>query len=185
MPPRIPAAARVPLALVALLAAPALLCQGCAPKRVLGPYPAEVGRGPAGAPQAAGLGRAAGGEAARGEAVAREALALVGAVYRPGGDTPEGGFDCSGFVRHVCLGQGVPLPRQTRDQAAAGRPVAPDGLSPGDLVFFDVHGRGVSHVGIWVGDGRFVHAPKVGRTVRAERLDDPYWTARYAGGRRP
>lgn len=203
-PARAAAVARVaapaPPALVALLAWPAwlarlvrlallaltvLLAQGCAPKRVLGLYPAEIGSATGGDPQATGLGRASGDEAARGEAVARGARALVGAAYRVGGDTPEGGFDCSGFVRHVCLGQGVRLPRQTRDQAGAGRPVAPGGLSPGDLVFFNVRGRGVSHVGIWIGEGRFVHAPKVGQSVRVERLDDPYWSTRFVGGRRP
>lgn len=175
--PRIVAAA-----LLALMVLPA---QGCAPRRVFGPYPAEIGSVPGADPREAGLGRASGDEAARGEAAARAALALVGAAYRPGGDTPEGGFDCSGFVRHVCLGQGVRLPRRTRDQAAAGRPVAPGGLSPGDLVFFSVHARGVSHVGIWAGDGRFVHAPKPGQSVRVERLDDSYWSARFAGARRP
>lgn len=169
----------------ALLVVTALLVQGCAPKRVFGPYPAEIGSAPGADPRAAGLGPASGAEAARGEAAARAALALVGAAYRPGGETPEGGFDCSGFVRHVCLGQGVALPRQTRDQAGAGRPVAPGGLSPGDLVFFSVHGRGVSHVGIWVGDGRFVHAPRPGQSVRTERLDDPYWSARFVAARRP
>lgn len=168
------------LLVLAVLAAP-----GCAPKRVFGPYPAEIGSEPGADRRESGLGRAFGDEAARGEAVARTALALVGAAYRPGGDTPEGGFDCSGFARHVCLAQGVRLPRQTRDQAVAGRPVAPDGLSPGDLVLFSVHARGVSHVGIWVGDGRFVHAPKPGQSVRVERLDDPYWSARFAGARRP
>ncbi|MHB8079128.1 MAG: C40 family peptidase [Candidatus Krumholzibacteriia bacterium] len=186
--PVMPAMPAMPVMLVvlALLAGPALLLQGCAPKRVFGPYPAEIGSAPSvGAPRPVGLGPATGAMAARGEAVAREALALVGAAYRPGGDTPAGGFDCSGFVRHVCLGQGVPLPRQTRDQAAAGQSVAPDGLSPGDLVFFDMHGRGVSHVGIWIGSGCFVHAPKAGRSVRVERLDDPYWKARFTGGRRP
>lgn len=183
-----PSAPSAPLALLTLavvLALAAVLAQGCAPKRVFGPLSAEIGSAPGVDPQAAGLGRASGDEAARGEAVAREARALVGAAYRVGGDTPEGGFDCSGFVRHVCLGQGVRLPRQTRDQAGAGRPVAPGGLSPGDLVFFSVRGRGVSHVGIWIGDGRFVHAPKVGQSVRVERLDDPYWSTRFVGGRRP
>lgn len=178
------AAAALPVTL-ALLALTALLAQGCAPKRVFGPLSAEIGSAPGVDPQVVGLGRASGDEAARGEAVAREARALVGAAYRAGGDTPEGGFDCSGFVRHVCLRQGVRLPRQTRDQVGAGRPVAPGGLSPGDLIFFNVHGRGISHVGIWIGDGRFVHAPKVGQSVRMERLDDPYWSTRFAGGRRP
>ena len=183
--PPAPPALLARLARLALLALAVLLAQGCAPKRVLGLYPAEIGSATGGDPQAAGLGRASGDEGARGEAVARGARALVGAAYRAGGDTPEGGFDCSGFVRHVCLGQGVRLPRQTRDQAGAGRPVAPGGLSPGDLVFFSVRGRGVSHVGIWIGDGRFVHAPKEGQTVRVEQLDDPYWSTRFVGGRRP
>ncbi len=182
---RVVAFTRAALALLALLALAAVLAQGCAPKRVFGPVSTEIGSVPGADPRAAGLGHASGDEAARGEAVAREARALVGVAYRVGGDTPEGGFDCSGFVRHVCLGQGVRLPRQTRDQAGAGRPVAPGGLSPGDLVFFSVRGQGVSHVGIWIGDGCFVHAPKEGQSVRVERLDDPYWSTRFAGGRRP
>lgn len=175
----------MPRIIAIALALLALLAQGCAPKRVLGPYPVETGSEPGVGPQAAGLGCASGEETVRGKAVAGEALALVGATYRAGGDTPKGGFDCSGFVRHVWLGQGVRLPRQARDQVGAGRPVASGGLSPGDLVFFSVHGRGVSHVGIWIGNGRFAHAPKPGQTVRVERLDDPYWSARFVGGRRP
>ena len=202
---RLASTARVPsapgLALIALVAwvATVPLVTGCAPKRVLGPYPREAGSGgdsprsgPTQVDRAWGdgnlddaLGPAQGREAERGEARAREALALVGVAYRPGGAAPAGGFDCSGFTRFVYAGQGHAIPRQTGDQARWGRPVAAAGLSPGDLVFFAPHGRRISHVGIWVGQGRFVHAPKSGLTVRAERLDDPYWSSRYAGARRP
>ncbi len=186
--------------LACALALPGLLAAGgCAPKRVLSP-PALPGAGPtAGAPapatspvagaeagSAAGvLGPAAGAEADRGAAVARLALAMVGVAYRPGGETPAGGFDCSGFVRWLYRLHDVALPRSAREQARAGRPVAPEGLSPGDLVFFARDGRSVSHVGVVVDRGRFAHAPKAGASIRVESLSDPWWAPRYAGARRP
>ena len=118
-------------------------------------------------------------------AVLMRALGLVGTPYRYGGNTPEGGFDCSGLVNYVFRDMlELRLPRSSRDLAALQGPrVAPAGLAPADLVFFGDGGQ-VSHVGIYVGDGRFVHAPSTGGTVRLDSLDGPYWRTRYSGARR-
>ncbi len=112
------------------------------------------------------------------------ALALVDAPYRYGGQTPAG-FDCSGFVGYV-FGEsaGVALPRRSEDIGRLGDSVKKSDLMAGDLVFFNTLGRRLSHVGIYVGEGYFVHAPTRGGRVRVERLLDPYWVARYNGARR-
>ena len=118
-------------------------------------------------------------------AVLMRALGLVGTPYRYGGNTPEGGFDCSGLVNYVFRDMlDLRLPRSSRELAALQGPrLAPAGLAPADLVFFGEGGQ-VSHVGIYVGDGRFVHAPSTGGTVRLDSLDGPYWRTRYSGARR-
>ena len=122
---------------------------------------------------------------ARANAVLIRAIGLVGTPYRYGGNTPEGGFDCSGLVNYVFHDMAdVKLPRTSRDLAASQRPrVAVDRLAAADLVFFASSGA-VTHVGIYVGEGRFVHAPSTGGTVRLDRLDGPYWAQHYAGARR-
>jgi cell wall-associated NlpC family hydrolase len=115
------------------------------------------------------------------------AIALVGVPYRLGGNDIDNGFDCSGFTRHLFLTHlGVTLPRQSRDQADADGfvDVAPSELQPGDLVFFNTLNRRNSHVGVYVGDGRFIHAPRTGATVRLEAIGMRYWAARYDGARR-
>lgn len=113
------------------------------------------------------------------------AMAYVGVPYRRGGSDYEQGVDCSGFVQIAFReGAGVRLPRTAAEQAAATQPVEPDQLSPGDLVFFNTLGRPFSHVGIYVGQGRFVHSPRAGAQVRLERLDANYWRARFDGARR-
>ena len=113
------------------------------------------------------------------------ALGLVGVAYRDGGDSPERGFDCSGLTRHVLARMGVAdLPRTAREQGAIGRPVPRSVLRTGDLVFFDTQGSAYSHVGIYVGDGRFVHAPGRGKSVTLATLDSPYWQRHYNGARR-
>jgi cell wall-associated NlpC family hydrolase len=114
------------------------------------------------------------------------AMGLVGTPYRYGGDTPQGGFDCSGLVAHVFReAAGLRLPRSTREQAAhPARDVGRAQLQAGDLVFFNPGGGPASHVGIHVGDGRFVHAPSQGGTVRLDRLDSDYWRPLFLGGRR-
>ena len=113
------------------------------------------------------------------------AIGLVGTPYRYGGNTPEGGFDCSGLVGYVFRdAAGLSLPRRSSDIAGIDAPtVDRDGLAPGDLVFFGR--RGINHVGIYVGEGRFVHAPSTGGTVRMDPLDGPYWRDNYAFAKRP
>jgi cell wall-associated NlpC family hydrolase len=109
---------------------------------------------------------------------------LIGRPYRYGGRTPIGGFDCSGLVQYVFGEQGLDLPRTARRQARAGRHVERQELEPGDLVFFRIGGEQINHVGIYSGDGEFIHAPRSGRAVCRESLHNPWWQRRYAGARR-
>lgn len=121
------------------------------------------------------------------EDVLIRAIGLVGTPYRWGGNTPEGGFDCSGLIGYVYRdAAGLRLPRTTREMSVLSVPrVARQQLRSGDLVFFATGGgRQVSHAGIYVGDGRFVHAPSSGGTVRLDRLDNGYWQQRYLDARR-
>jgi cell wall-associated NlpC family hydrolase len=118
-------------------------------------------------------------------AAAKEALVKVGIRYRYGGATPEQGFDCSGLVTYVFeQAWGVSLPRSTADQRSVGHAVKRGRLEPGDLVFYNTRNRPYSHVGIYLGDGMFVHAPRRGQRVRVENIDNPYWRARFDGARR-
>ncbi len=112
------------------------------------------------------------------------AIGLVGTPYRYGGNTPQAGFDCSGLVGYVFLdAAGLRLPRTSKALAALDAPrVKRDRLAPGDLVFFGK--RGVDHIGIYVGEGRFVHAPNTGGTVRLDSLDGPYWKENFQFARR-
>lgn len=115
------------------------------------------------------------------------ALNFLGVPYRRGG-TNEEGFDCSGFTRHLFESSlGVLLPRRAEEQAHSTDlvPVARSQLQPGDLVFFNTLRRTFSHVGIYVGDGRFIHAPRPGAEVRLENMRLPYWNTRFTGARRP
>lgn len=113
------------------------------------------------------------------------AVLALDTQYRHGGQTPESGFDCSGLVAHVFeRAWGLELPRRAEEQARLGKRIRKHDLAPGDLVFFNTRKRAYSHVGIYVGDGRFIHAPRRGKRVRAERLDSPYWIARFNGARR-
>ena len=122
---------------------------------------------------------------ARANAVLMRAISLVGTPYRWGGNTPEGGFDCSGLVNYVYRDMlDVRLPRTSRELFGLQGPrIAPGQLAGGDLVFFG-SGGAVSHVGIYVGEGRFVHAPNSGGTVRLDRLDGSWWREHYTGARR-
>jgi cell wall-associated NlpC family hydrolase len=122
---------------------------------------------------------------ARANAVLMRAISLVGTPYRYGGNSPEGGFDCSGLVNYVYRDMlDLRLPRTSRDLFAMPHvPIATDRLAGGDLVFFG-SGGAVSHVGIYVGEGRFVHAPSSGGTVRLDRLDGHWWRDHYSGARR-
>ena len=125
------------------------------------------------------------GNADAANAVLMRAIGLVGTPYRYGGNTPEGGFDCSGLVAYVFRDVlDLRLPRSSRELAAVqGPPIAPDRLASADLVFFGTL-EAVSHVGIYVGEGRFVHAPSSGGTVRLDALGGPYWRDHYSGARR-
>jgi len=114
------------------------------------------------------------------------AIALVGTPYRYGGNTPQGGFDCSGLVEYVFRDvAGIVLPRTAQDISDIGAPeVRRDHLESGDLVFFRQSSRRVSHVGIYVGEGRFVHAPNEGGTVRLDYLAETYWDKHFSGAKR-
>ena len=118
------------------------------------------------------------------------ALAFLDRPYVRGGAgdaTTQGGFDCSGFTRHVyAVAAGLQLPRRAEDQARAPgwASIDRDALQPGDLVFFDTLSRPYSHVGLYVGDGRFVHAPRPGAQVRVENMRFDYWARRFDGARR-
>lgn len=118
-------------------------------------------------------------------AVSIRAIGLVGTPYRYGGNTPEGGFDCSGLVTYVFRDMlDLHLPRTSRELAAwQGERIAPSRLATGDLVFFGSRGN-VTHVGIYIGEGRFVHAPSTGGTVRLDHLDGHYWRDHYSGAKR-
>ena len=117
--------------------------------------------------------------AARASRVVALALAQVGAPYRWGGADPRG-FDCSGLVMYVYGRAGVSLPHGTEKQYRLGTPVSRKDLAPGDIIFFDR----LNHSGIYVGDGRFVHASKTGDAVKVSRLDDAWWERLWVGARR-
>ncbi len=115
------------------------------------------------------------------------ALNFLDRPYARGGSHPaEGGFDCSGFTRHVFAIAGWTLPRTAHEQAHAPGlvGVGRDALQPGDLVFFNTLRRSFSHVGVYLGGGRFVHAPRAGAQVRVESLQVDYWARRFDGARR-
>ena len=117
---------------------------------------------------------------------ADHAVAMVGTPYRYGGVSPSSGFDCSGLVQYSYQRAGLALPRQTDDQLRRGRHVSTSQLLRGDLLFFDQDGKRASHVGVYLGGGKFVHAPSTGKRVRVDSLDSAYWrrylsdTRRYA-----
>jgi cell wall-associated NlpC family hydrolase len=113
------------------------------------------------------------------------ALRLIGVSYRFGGNTPEEGLDCSGLVRHVFQQvTGVTLPRTAKEMSRIGGTVAMNELAPGDLVFFNTRQFAFSHVGLYLGDNRFIHAPRNGRDVEIANLDSRYWQKHFDGARR-
>ncbi len=119
------------------------------------------------------------------QAALGQALDLLGIRYRRGGTTPENGFDCSGFVGHVFReGLGLILPRSSKEISKTGEAVAKSELKPGDLVFFNTMRSAFSHVGIYLGENLFVHAPRTGGQVRIEDMRESYWAKRYNGARR-
>ena len=114
-----------------------------------------------------------------------QALSLLGTPYRFGGSSPQAGFDCSGLVQHVFASVlNRELPRRAEEISGVGHPVSRAELQPGDLVFFNTLRRAYSHVAIYIGEGRFVHAPARNGRVRIEGMDDRYWATRFNGARR-
>src|SRR5574341_67854 len=124
-----------------------------------------------------------GASASSAERAASHAVQMVGKPYRYGGASPAG-FDCSGLVFYSYKQAGVALPHNTEAQRKAARPVKLAELRRGDLLFFDQEGKKNSHVGIYLGDGRFVHAPSSGKAVRNDRLETPYWKKHLSETRR-
>ncbi|WP_092006994.1 C40 family peptidase [Polaromonas sp. OV174] len=113
------------------------------------------------------------------------AMGFLGVPYKRGGNSAETGFDCSGFVRSIYQQSvGLLLPRKAEQQAAATESIDKKDLQPGDLVFFNTLKRAFSHVGIYVGDGKFIHSPKPGAQVRVESMGVSYWQTRFNGARR-
>lgn len=117
--------------------------------------------------------------------MASMALSQLGIKYRFGGGAPSTGFDCSGLVTYAAQHSlGLKLPRSSAAMAGVGKSVSRSELKEGDLVFFNTRGRKFSHVGIYLGDQKFVHAPSTGSVVRIESMDAAYWNKRYNGARR-
>jgi hypothetical protein len=114
------------------------------------------------------------------------AMDLVGVKYRFGGTNPETGLDCSGYVQYVYKNAvGISLPRVASAQSKVGQAVVnKTDIKPGDMVFFNTRGAAASHVGIYAGDGKFIHSPRTGSNVRLDSMDNSYWKARYNGARR-
>jgi cell wall-associated NlpC family hydrolase len=112
-------------------------------------------------------------------------MTFLGVPYRRGGTSSDTGFDCSGFVRAIFeQTAGLVLPRRAKEQAATSQKIDRSDLQPGDLVFFNTMRRAFSHVGIYLGDGKFIHAPKPGAEVRVEDMGVSYWARRFDGARR-
>jgi cell wall-associated NlpC family hydrolase len=114
-----------------------------------------------------------------------QAMGLLGVPYKRGGNSEEKGFDCSGFVRYMYeKSVGLVLPRRAEEQAKVTEEISRSELKPGDLVFFNTLKRTFSHVGIYVGDGKFIHAPRPGKAVRVDDMREAYWQQRFNGARR-
>lgn len=121
----------------------------------------------------------------RGNELVMYAMSLADTPYRYGGNTVGSGFDCSGYVRHVYAHVlDLELPRTSKQISRVGTPLRPAELRPGDLVFYDTQRNPYSHVGLYIGDGKFVHSPKSGDRIRVERMELDYWKTRYNGARR-
>lgn len=120
------------------------------------------------------------------KAIAQYALSLKGTPYRYGKDSPQEGFDCSGFVRHVYQHNGINLPRTAKVMAETLPPTPTSTLQAGDLLFFNIGGKPFSHVGIYLNEGKFIHAPsqRTGK-VMVSNLEEGYWQRCYSGARRP
>jgi cell wall-associated NlpC family hydrolase len=121
----------------------------------------------------------------RASELALQAMSLIGIRYKRGGNSPENGLDCSGLVHYVFKeAWGTNLPRTAEELSHVGEQVDTYDLRPGDLVFYNTLKRGFSHVGIYLGDNKFIHAPSSGGKVRIENMDVGYWKSRFNGARR-
>lgn len=121
----------------------------------------------------------------RASELALGAMEMIGIRYKYGGDSPENGLDCSGLVRYVFKETwGKILPRTSQEISHAGTKINKDELRPGDLVFFNTLRKTFSHVGIYLGDNKFIHSPAAGKEVRIESMDLSYWKKRFNGARR-
>lgn len=121
----------------------------------------------------------------RASELALHAMGMLGIDYKFGGNTPEQGLDCSGLVRHVFKEVwGTSLPRTSEEMSHVGHRVDNSDMQPGDLVFYNTLRRGFSHVGIYLGDNKFIHSPSTGGKVRIESMDIRYWKSRFNGARR-
>lgn len=118
-----------------------------------------------------------------GDEIAMRAMSLLGAPYKWGGSGPTS-FDCSGLVQYVHDQLGIDAPRTAAEQYSAAKPVRLSSLAPGDLLFFRIKGKRISHVAIYTGEGRFIHAPQTGRPVELRTLDDEFYAPRLAGAGR-
>ena len=119
------------------------------------------------------------------ETLINNAMQLIGVRYRWGGNTPQSGLDCSGFVRYVFNDTfGFLLPRKSAQMSKVGLQIRKDELQPGDLVFFNTMRHAFSHVGIYLGDNKFIHAPSKGKSIRVDDMTKVYWEKRYNGARR-
>ena len=118
------------------------------------------------------------------QSVVRIATSLIGTPYRFGGTSPKTGFDCSGLVFYTHQQLGHTLPRTASALYKATKPISKRSLQPGDLVFFRIHRRKISHVGIYLGNNKFVHAPSSGKVVSVTSLNNPYWKKRFIRGGR-
>jgi cell wall-associated NlpC family hydrolase len=172
-------ASRVRLAVLVSACLVLAACAGGGGVRSAGPGSEAYGLGDEGYADATPL-------SVRSNEVLMRAIGLVGTPYRYGGNTPESGFDCSGLVGFVFRdAAGVSLPRSTRELIDIPAPsITRAALQPGDLVYFNPRGGRVSHIGIYVGEGRFVHAPSRGGTVRLDALGSDYWNRYFVGAKR-
>ncbi len=126
-------------------------------------------------------------EISRGDAdsLISSAMGLLGVAYRYGGTSASTGFDCSGFMQHIFRrSMQISLPRTSAEQARMGVAVSRGELQPGDMVFFNTAGRRISHVGLYIGNNRFIHAPRTGKSIEITSLGNKYWNSKYVTARR-
>jgi len=116
--------------------------------------------------------------------IIKNAKEMLGVSYYYGGISPKTGFDCSGLVYYLHKKQGIKLPRTTKGQLQRVRKIRKSALRPGDLVFFAINKRKVSHVGIYLGDNKFIHSPSTGKSVKITSMTSNYWRSRFVTGGR-